>query len=143
MSVEDMDFAKVSQRLYDQWERGMTAWWDQVLDNPTFLAAVGDNLAALSRTRREAAGAVDEGLAAMHLPNRGDLVRVARIATLLEDKVLALEDRLLAISDQLARIEKEAIAARIEAAEARLELRRRLDALGAHDPDAGPGGGDV
>lgn len=123
------DFTKMSQQLYDQWEKGMTSWWDQVLDNPAFLATLGDNVANQARVKGQYAKAVDDSLRKMHLPTRGDLVRVARIATLLEEKVLTVEDHLLGIQDTLARIEKEAITARIEAAEARIEVRERLAEL--------------
>lgn len=129
MASTETDFTKLSQQFYEQWEKGMTAWWDQVLESPAFLSAMGDNLTNTSRARGAYAKAVDEGLTKMHLPTRGDLVRVARIATLLEEKVLSVEDRLLEIQDQLGRIEKEAITARIDAAESRIELRERLAAL--------------
>lgn len=129
MANADMDFSKMSQQFYEQWEKGMTAWWDQVLESPAFLSAMGDNLTQTSRARGAYAKAVDDGLTKMHLPTRGDLVRVARIATLLEEKVLSVEDRLLEIQDQLGRIEKESVTARIDAAETRIELRERLEAL--------------
>ena len=128
---ETPDFTKMSQQIYDQWEQGMTAWWDQVLESPAFLSALGDTVANQSRARGQYAQAVDENLKRMHLPTRGDLVRVARIATLLEEKVLTVEDHLLSIQDTLGRIEKEAITARIDAAETRIELRDRLNALEA------------
>lgn len=127
----DMDFSKLSQQFYDQWEKGMTAWWDQVLESPAFLSALGDNLTQSSRARGAYAKAVDENLTRMHLPTRGDLVRVARIATMLEEKVLSVEDRLLEIQDQLGRIERESVTARIDAAETRIELRERLAELEA------------
>ena len=128
---ETPDFMKMSQQIYDQWEKGMSAWWDQVLENPAFLSALGENVANQSRMRGAYAKAVDENLSKMHLPTRGDLVRVARIATLLEEKVLQVEDHLLNIQDTLSRIEKEAITARIDAAETRIELRERLAQLEA------------
>lgn len=127
--TEIPDFTQMSQQLYDQWEKGMTSWWDQVLDNPAFLATLGDNVANQARVKGQYAKAVDDSLRKMHLPTRGDLVRVARIATLLEEKVLTVEDHLLTIQDTLGRIEKEAITARIEAAEARIEVRERLAGL--------------
>lgn len=123
------DFGEMSQKLYAQWEQGMTSWWDQVLDNPAFLSTMGENAGATSKAKGAYAAAVEDGLSKMHLPTRGDLVRVARIAALLEEKVLTVEDRLIALTDTLARIEKEAITARIEAAEARIEMRERFAAL--------------
>lgn len=123
------DFTAMSQQLYEQWEKGMSSWWDQVLDNPAFLSGLGENVANQAKARGAYAKAVDDSLSRMHLPTRGDLVRVARIATLLEEKVLTVEDHLLKMQDTLARIEKEAITARIEAAEARIEVRERLSVL--------------
>lgn len=131
-----LDFAKLSQDMYSQWESSMTAWWDQVLDSPDFLKASGDNLSRMAQARKQYETQVDEGLTRMHLPTRSDLVRVARIATLLEERLLQVEDSLLKMQDQLASVEKETIQARVEAAEARLEqrehlvqLQARLDAL--------------
>lgn len=129
--TETPDFSKLSQQFYEQWEQGMTAWWDQVLESPAFLNAMGDNLANQARARGTYAKAMDDSLTRMHLPTRGDLVRVARIATMLEEKVLSVEDRLLDIQDSLGRLEKEAITARIDAAETRIELRERLAQLEA------------
>jgi hypothetical protein len=121
----------MSQQLYTQWEKGMTSWWDQVLDNPAFLATMGENAASQSKAKGAYAEAVENNLSRMHLPTRGDLVRVARIATLLEERVLSVEDHLLKISGTLARIEKEAITARIDAAETRIEMRERLATIEA------------
>lgn len=120
------DFTKVSDELYDQWEKGMSTWWDQVLENPAFLGMLGENLAAGSKARKAYEEALDRGLERAHLPTRGDLIRTARIVSMLEDKVLGLEDRLLALADRLDGIEREALLARVEAAEARVELGERL-----------------
>ncbi|MCB9778449.1 MAG: hypothetical protein H6742_07800 [Alphaproteobacteria bacterium] len=125
------DFSKLSNDMYQQWEQAMTAWWDQVLDSPDFLKATGQNLSQVAHARKQYEQAVDEGLHKMHLPTRQDLVRVARIATLLEERLLQMEDRLLAMGDQLDVLEKETIQARVEAAEARLEMREKLAELQA------------
>jgi hypothetical protein len=125
------DFSRMTNDMYKQWETAMTTWWDQVLENPTFLKSMGDNLSAHTRGRRAYEQAVDHGLERAHLPTRADLVRVARIASLLEEKVLAVEDQLLALKDQGTIIEKEALRARIEAAETREMLHEKLATLEA------------
>lgn len=131
MANQENDFAALTQQWYQQWEKGMTAWWDQVLDSPSFLGTMGDNLANQARARGAYAKMVDDGLASAHLPTRNDLIRVLRIATMLEEKILGVEDRLLTMQDSLQRIEKEALTARIEAAESRVELTEKLAALQA------------
>ena len=123
------DFTAASQQMYDQWEKAMTSWWDQVLESPAFLGAMGKNLGQQAQARARYEETVDTAMEQMHLPTRSDLVRVARIATLLEDKLLAIEDRVLEIEDKLTVVESEAVKARIEAAEARLELRESLAGL--------------
>lgn len=125
------DFTATTRKMYEQWEKSMGAWWDQVLESPSFLDAMGKGLEGQARAKGAWADAVDDGLSKMHLPTRGDLVRVARIATLLEEKVLAVEDTLLRVEDRLVALEKEVVQARIEAAEARIEARERLDAIQA------------
>lgn len=131
MAQQENDFAALTQQWYQQWEKGMTAWWDQVLDSPNFLGTMGDNLANQARARGAYAKMVDDGLAKAHLPTRNDLIRVLRIATMLEEKILAVEDRLLNMQDSLQRIEKEALTARIEAAESRVDLTEKLAELQA------------
>ncbi len=125
------DWSEMNREIYKQWEEGMTTWWDQVLDNPSFLGALGDNVSQMSKARAAYEKTVDETLNKAHLPTRADLIRVARIATLLEEKVLQVEDVVLAVQDKLDRIEKEALLARIETAEARVELNGRLDSIEA------------
>lgn len=123
-------------QAYDIWEKHMGAWWDQVLESQPFLAAMNQGLTSQSKMRREYEGAVDKQLDKLHLPTKSDLVRMARVANLLEEKVLNLEDTLLKMGDLMSaqaaamqRLEKEAVQARIEATEARLELRERLGEL--------------
>ncbi len=130
-TADTIDFARMTQDMYAQWESAMTSWWDQVLDSPDFLGATGKGLSQAAGARRSYEKAVDEGLGRLHLPTRADLVRVARIATLLEERLLQVEDNLLAMRDQVSALEKETIQARVEAAEARLELRERLAAIQA------------
>ncbi|TNE90994.1 MAG: hypothetical protein EP330_06925 [Deltaproteobacteria bacterium] len=125
------DFAGTSRAIYEQWEKAMGTWWDQVLESPQFLSGLGKNLEAQAQARGAFTKAMDEGLANMHLPTRTDLTRVARIATLLEEKVLAVEDLLLQMGDTMADLQKEVVQARIEAAEARIESREQLAALQA------------
>lgn len=130
------DFQQFTDDMYKMWEQSMTTWWDQVLDSPEFLGASGKGLSAMANARRQYEANVDEQLTKMHLPTRGDLTRLARIATLLEERVLKMEDTVLEVKDLLvareARIqslEKEVLQARIEATEARVELRETLAAL--------------
>lgn len=132
------DFKGMSEELYQQWEKSMTAWWDQVLESPSFLDATNKNVSGMARMRARYEEQVDEQLMKLHLPTRGDITRLARIATLLEKRLLEMEDTILDLRDgmaardaAIARLEKETIQARIEAAEARLELRARLDELAA------------
>lgn len=129
------DPSRLSGDLYRQWEKAMSGWWDQVLESPAFLGAVGQNLTANAQTRSAYEKAVDETMERMHLPTRQDMVRLAKVCTMLEDRLLAQEDILLELKDKLAASERSAIQARIEAAETRLELRERLDAL-QHKLDA-------
>ena len=129
VAPEDPRVGRLSQDLYEQWERAMTSWWDQALASPGFLGTLGRGLAAQSGARGAYERKVDAQMERMHLPTRKDLVRVTRIATLLEEKVLAQEDRLVELQDDLAAARREVVQARIEAAEARIELRDTLAAL--------------
>jgi hypothetical protein len=113
---------KLGDELYRHWERAMGSWWDQVLETPAFLGAMGQNLEAMANARGQYERAVDDTAERFHLPSRSDVVRVARVASMLEVRLLQQED-------QLARLEREAVQARIEAAEARIELRDTLVAL--------------
>lgn len=125
----DTDYSRWSADMLRQWEKAMGAWWDEVLESPSFLGGVNQNLAGASRARGAWTRAVDDWMEQAHLPSRSDLVRAVRIATLLEEKLLAQEDLLLELMDRLEKAEKDALEARIEAAEARLEVRERLDAI--------------
>ena len=129
--------------MYQQWEQAMTAWWDQVLESPEVLKASGQNLSTMARARRKYEEGMDQGLHQLHLPTREDLTRVARIATLLEERLLQVEDTLLQVKDQLDGMEKATLQARVESAEARLELRERLAELNARLQELeGPGAGE-
>lgn len=123
------DLGKLTGEWYRQWEDGVSKWWDAVLDNPTFVKGMGDNLAQQSRARARWEEGVEKSMEAMHLPSKKDLVRVARITSLLEDRVVGVEDRVLAVTDQLDRIEKEMLKARVADAEGQLQLTERLAAL--------------
>lgn len=130
-STPNFDYSQFSGDLYKQWEQGMSTWWDQVLENPDFLKALGGNLSMQSKARKAYEKKVDENLEKAHLPTRSDLVRVARIATLLEDKLLQIEDTVLDIKDHMGTVEKEALKARLEAGETRLSADDRLSAIEA------------
>ncbi|MCB9796718.1 MAG: hypothetical protein H6741_28805 [Alphaproteobacteria bacterium] len=125
------DLSKLSGEMYRQWETAMAQWWDQVLESPAFLSAMGSNLAAQSQARARYEEAVDDSMAKLHLPSRQDLTRLTRIVTQLEDRLLAMEDRMLEMADQVATMEREALKARVEAAETRIEMRERLAELEA------------
>lgn len=138
------DLSKLTGEMYRHWEKSMSAWWDKVLDSPDFLGALGQNVEAQAKARKAWETQVDRAMGEMHLPSRSDVVRLARVASLLEDRLLSLEDRLLAVQDQLGRIEKEALQARIDAAEARLDVQERLAAIEARlAPGAAPGADDA
>ena len=121
----------LSGEMYAIWEKSMTQWWDQVLDSNTVLKAMGESLSAQTRARTGYEQSVDDTLTRMHLPTRSDVIRLAKIASMLEDRLLAQEDVLLEVRDLLTAMEKIAIQARIEAAETRLEMRDRLAELQA------------
>ncbi|MFZ5480041.1 MAG: hypothetical protein ACOZNI_24970 [Myxococcota bacterium] len=123
------DLDALNGEIYRNWEKAMTTWWDQVLESPAFLGGMGQQLSATSQARGAYERAVNETMEKLHLPTRGDVVRLARVCTLLEERLLAQEDLLLAMKDRMDTLEKAALEARIEAAEARVELRERLDAL--------------
>lgn len=124
-------FGKVSSEFYQHWERSMTAWWDRVLDSQDVLKAMNGNLAAGVDARRGAQRMGEKWLERMQLPTRRDLVRLTRIATLLEERLLGLDDRLLDMQDKLDSVEKEAMRARIDAAETKLVLLERIGELEA------------
>jgi len=131
-------FSQMSADLYKQWEDSLSSWWDQVVESPAFLEGAGNGMAGVSKIRAQYEQQMDDNLSKMHLPSRGDITRLARIATLLERRLLDLEDRLLEMKDALAerdaraaRLEAELIQARIEAAEGRIEQRTTLQALQA------------
>lgn len=126
MSQSQPDFTKLSGQMYELWEKSSSAWWDEVLESPAFLKSMGENLANNAQARSAYQDKVNQGLEQLHLPTRQDLLRIARIASLLEDRQLKLEDEILGLRDQLASSEKEALLARIQAAETRLELEGRL-----------------
>jgi hypothetical protein len=113
------------------WEKSVAAWWDEVLDSDEFLDAMGSNVAGGARARAGYEQNVDKGMQSLHLPTRKDLVRVARICGLLEDKLLGMEDKLLAMDDRLADMERASLQARIDAAEARLANQEKLATIEA------------
>lgn len=123
------DLTKLTGDLYRQWEQAMSSFWDQAVDNPGFLGAMTGNLADMADARARYEEAVDQSLERLHLPTRKDVVRLARIANLLEERLLAQEDRILEQQDRLVALEREVVQARVEAAEARIEAREQLCAV--------------
>lgn len=129
-SHELPDVDGISDELYRQWQASLGQWWDTVLGSQDVLGATGQHLADTALGVAAYEDRVDQHLARLHLPTRGDLTRLARIATLLEkrllqteDIVLKLQDTLAARDQDLARVEREALHARIEVAELRAEIR--------------------
>jgi hypothetical protein len=96
------DFQQFADQAYAQWEQAMTGWWDQVLDSKEFLGASGKGLSGMAQMRQQYESQMDEQLTRLHMPTRGDLTRLARIATLLEERLLQVEDTMLETRDQLA-----------------------------------------
>lgn len=125
------DLSQLSGDLYRQWEKAMSSWWDQVVDSPAFLGGMSKQVGQLAEARARYESSVDESLERLHLPTRKDIIRLARVSTLLEERLLAQEDLILSLQDKLEGLEREVLQARVEAAEARLEARERLEALQA------------
>lgn len=116
---------------FRQWEQSVTKWWDTVLEDPAFIQGMGENLAGRAQVRSTIEDGVDRTMEQMHLPSKRDLVRLARIASLLEDRLVAAEDQLADTRERLARLEKEALEARIATAETLLAMQERTAALAA------------
>jgi hypothetical protein len=114
---------------FRQWEQSVTRWWDAVLEDPGFVRGMGDNLAGRAQVKSTMQEGVDRAMEQMHLPSKRDLVRLARIASLLEDRLVATEDALAETRERLDRLEKESLRSRIEAAEALVALRERVAEL--------------
>lgn len=125
------DASKLTGEMYRAWEKSMAAWWGQVLESPQFLGQLGQNVEAQAKARKGWEDAVDKTMGDMHLPSRSDVTRLAKVASMLEDRLLSLEDRLLSMQDQLDRIEKGALQARVDAAEALLAVQEKLAVLEA------------
>lgn len=125
------EFSKLSGEMYRQWEKSMATWWDKVLEHPSFLKGMSDNLETTNKARKGYEESVDKSMADLHLPSRKDVVRVARVASMLEDKLLGLEDQFLAQGDTLTRLEKDSLQARVDAAETMIGLQDRLSAIEA------------
>ena len=65
------ELEELSSTFYKQWEQSMTGWWDEVLESPPFLDAMGQNLESMARSRGAYEEAVDDTLTKMHLPPAG------------------------------------------------------------------------
>lgn len=130
MRAED-DVSKLTGDLYRQWEKSMETWWDGVLESPEFLKGMGKNLEAQGKARKSYEEGVDKTMGDLHLPSRKDVIRLAKVASMLEDKLLSVEDQVLAHGDALGRIEKDTLKARIDAAEALVAVHEKLGAIEA------------
>jgi hypothetical protein len=131
MSIPPFGFAgnEASNQLYEQWEKGMTEWWESLMQNPAFLGSLGDNMANMTQMRTAWDDAIDQGLDRARMPTRKDMIRLASVVSLLEDKLLKVEDQLLNSHDRLIEMEKALLTSRIESAEMRLELNERLSRM--------------
>jgi hypothetical protein len=107
----------------------VSRWWDTVLDDPAFVASMGEQVAGAAQLRAAWEEGVDQTMQRMHLPAKKDVVRIARIASLLEDRMVSLEDRMDTLGDRLARIEREVLQARVDAAEALVRIDEALSAI--------------
>lgn len=129
-----------------QWEQSVAKWWDAALEDPAFTRSMGDALSGRAQLQSAQAQAAERLLEQMHLPSKADLVRLARIVSLLEDRMVHLEDQLAETTSRLDRMEKETLRARIDAAEALVRLEEqlrsmndKLDALaGKAEPEPAP-----
>jgi hypothetical protein len=124
-----------------QWEQSLAKWWDTAIEDPAFVRGVGDALAGRAQLRSSWEQGVERTLDQMHMPSKRDVVRLARIASMLEDRLVDIEEQLADMCCRLDRMEKETLRARIDSAEALIRLEERLSAL--HEkldakPDAKP-----
>lgn len=127
-------FQKMQGEAYKTWEKAMGSWWDQVLESPAFydtIKAVGPMAQARGQYRQ----AMDSALRELQLPTRDDVVRLTKIVTQVEDRLLSQEDLLLQMQDRLIAMEKEALRARIDAAEARIAAAAAQRATSAPGAD--------
>lgn len=90
---------------------------------------VGEQIAARSALRGAWEAQVDRSMESMHLPSRTDLLRLARIVSSLEDRLVAVEDQVFEQSVQRSRLERETLKARVHAAEALVTVTERLACL--------------
>ncbi len=118
-TATDGDFQKMQGDLYKTWEKSMGAWWDQVLESPAFHETI-KTVGPMAQARGQYRTAMDAALRELQLPTRDDVVRLTKIVTQVEDRLLAQEDLLLQVQDRLISMERETLKARIEAAEARI-----------------------
>jgi hypothetical protein len=114
-----------------QWEQSLAKWWDTALEDPAFVRGFGDALAGRAQVRSSWEEGMERTLDQMHMPSKRDVVRLARIASLLEDRLVNVEEQLAEMNTRLDRMEKEALRARIDSAEVLIRLEEQLRAL--HD----------
>jgi hypothetical protein len=114
---------------FREWERSVARWWDAVLDDPAFVEGMSQQVAGTAQLRAAWEEGVDQTMHRMHLPAKKDMVRLARIASLLEDRLVTVEDRLDEVGDRLERIEREVLQARVDAAEALVRIDETLRAI--------------
>ena len=131
--ADGADFQKLQGDLYKNWEKSLGAWWDQVLESPSFHESI-KTVGPMAQARGQYRNAMDSALRELQLPTHDDVVRLTKIVTQVEDRLLQQEDVLLQIQDRLVAIEREAITARIEAAEARIAAQGAVSAVRGAPP---------
>jgi hypothetical protein len=112
-----------------QWEQSLAKWWDTALEDPAFVRGFGDALAGRAQLRSSWEQGMEQTLEQMHMPSKRDVIRLARIASMLEDRLVNVEEQLADVSARLDRMEKEALRARIDSAEVLIRLEEQLRAL--------------
>lgn len=122
-------FSGMAGQAVRSWEEAMESWWTQAMASPAFRTAMSEHMVSGGQARGAYEEQVDRTLRQLHLPTREDIARMLRVASLLEDRLLAMEDRLLAMEDRLDGLERDVLKARLDAAEALLSTTERLEAM--------------
>lgn len=123
------DPAALDDDLLQRWEQHFARWWGEVLEDPGAMRRVSEQIAARSALRSTWEAEIDRSMESMHLPSRTDLLRLARIVSSLEDRLVAVEDQVFEQSVQRSRLERETLKARVHAAEALVTVTERLACL--------------
>ena len=120
------DLSQLTQKLQLQWEESMRQWWTQSMENPTFLQAMGENIAAMAQAEQEVEETAEEQLRRLHLPSRKDLARLSSSHALLEEQIFKQNDRIQELEEQLKNLEQELIQTRIETTNSQIEALEKI-----------------